>query len=200
MAEVEGEVSREQMIAGYSKYWWTFVLRGTVAILFGLAALFWPALTLVVLIYFFGFFVLFEGLLAIFASFGKREQEGWWVLLLEGIAGVLVGLLVLFYPGVTAFVLLIFIAVWAIFTGTFKVVDAVRLRRVIEGEWILGLTGIVSVLFGLFLLISPGAGALAIAWLIGLFAIFFGILLIALGLSFRRMAIPTEAERAAKAP
>jgi len=167
------------MIAGN---WWALLLRGIAAVLFGLAALLWPGLTLYVLIIFFGAYALVDGVLAIVA--GIRGTEGRrWLLLTEGILGVLAGLIAFFYPGITALVLLYVIAFWAILTGVLKVVMAIWLRQEIENEWLMGLGGVLSVLFGTVLAVLPGVGLLSLVWLIGIYAIVFGVALIVL--SFR---------------
>jgi uncharacterized membrane protein HdeD (DUF308 family) len=183
------------MIRAISKYWWVFTLRGLIAIAFGLAALLWPALTLGVMVLLFGLFALFEGLLAILTSFGKGDEKGGWTLLIEGLAGILVCVIVLLgasigsllWPRVAAVMLVFYIAGWAILAGIFKIITAIRIRREIKGEWMLGLSGLISILVGLILIFRPGAGILAVAWLIGLFAIILGIFLTLLGLKLRGM-------------
>jgi uncharacterized membrane protein HdeD (DUF308 family) len=183
------------MIITVSKYWWVFTLRGLIAIAFGLAALLWPDLTLGVMVLLFGLFALFEGLLVVFASFGKGDEKGGWTLLLEGVAGLLVCVIVLLgsslgsilWPKVAAVMLVFYIAGWAILTGLFKIITAIRIRREIKGEWMLGLSGLISIVVGLLLIFRPEAGVLAVAWLIGLFAIILGIFLTLLGLKLRGM-------------
>jgi uncharacterized membrane protein HdeD (DUF308 family) len=183
------------MIRAISKYWWVFTLRGLIAIVFGLAALLWPALTLGVMVLLFGLFALFEGGLTIVTSFRKGGEKGGWALLLEGLAGLLVCVIVLLgssigamlWPRVAAVMLVFYIAGWAILAGLFKIITAIRIRREIKGEWMLGLSGLISILVGLILIFRAGAGVLAGAWLIGIFAITLGIFLTLLGLKFRRM-------------
>jgi uncharacterized membrane protein HdeD (DUF308 family) len=183
------------MIRAISKYWWVFTLRGLIAIAFGLAALLWPALTLGVMVLLFGLFALFEGGLAIVTSFGKGDEKGGWTLLFEGVAGLLVCVIVLLgaslgsilWPQVAAVMLVFYIAGWAILAGLFKIITAIQIRREVKGEWMLGLSGCVSILFGLILILNPGTGVVAVAWLIGIFAIILGIFLTLLGLRFRGM-------------
>lgn len=172
-----------------ARHWWAVGLRGLVAILFGILALVIPSITLIVLIAFFGAYVLIDGVIAIFLAFrGRESNRNWGWLLVEGIVGVLIGIITFRWPGVTTFVLLAFIAAWAIITGVMEIFEAIELRRVIDNEWLLILSGAVSVIFGLLLLFFPGSGALALVWLIGLFAIIFGILLLVLSWRLRGMA------------
>src|SRR4029453_3509009 len=177
------------MLDYYVRYWWTVALRGALAVLFGLAAWIWADVTIRVLVLLFGFYALVDGLLALAAALaGGRPasgRRGW--LIFEGVAGVAVGVLTFIWPEITTLVLLYLIAVWAIATGVLEVVPAVMLRRGLRGEWLLAAGGIISVLFGLFLVIRPGDGAIAVAWLIGLYAIIFGIALIALGFRLRQL-------------
>jgi len=160
--------------------WWAMVLRGIAAVLFGLAALFWPGLTLFVLLVCFGVYALVDGLLAIVA--GIRASGGRrWLLLAEGALGFLAGLVVLFWPGTTALVLVYVISVWAIFTGLLKVLMAVAFRREIENGWLMILGGLLSVLFGIILGAMPGAGLVTLVWLVGIYALILGVALVVLG-------------------
>jgi uncharacterized membrane protein HdeD (DUF308 family) len=160
--------------------WWAMVLRGIVAVLFGLAALFWPGLTLFVLLVCFGVYAMLDGLLAIVA--GIRASGGHrWLLLAEGALGVLAGLVVLFWPGTTALVLVYVISAWAIFTGLLKVVMAVAFRREIESGWLMILGGVLSMVFGVILGAMPGAGLVTLVWLIGIYALILGVALVVLG-------------------
>ena len=159
--------------------WWVLALRGLVAILFGLAALFWPGLALAVLIVLFGAYALVDGILAIIAAFrssGRGMRRS--LLLIEGAIGILFGIVALFWPDLTALTLLYIIAFWAIVGGIARIVMAIMLRREIENEWSIGLSGVLSVILGLVLMLLPGAGLLAYTWLIGLLALALGIALI----------------------
>jgi uncharacterized membrane protein HdeD (DUF308 family) len=171
------------MVHALAKNWWMLLLRGIAAIIFGGLALAWPGMTLVTLILFYGAYVLVDGVLAIVAAItGGTLAPRWW-LAVVGLLGIAAGLLTFLMPGVTALVLLYFIAGWAIATGVFQIVGAIRLRKEIDNEWLLILGGIISVLFGGVLFASPGAGALALITVIGIYAIIIGVLLVAL--SFR---------------
>jgi uncharacterized membrane protein HdeD (DUF308 family) len=174
------------MFALLSRYWWTLVVRGIFAIIFGILAFFWPGLTLVTLVILFGAYVLVDGVFAIVGAiggWGKRDDH--WLLLLEGLLGVGIGILTFRTPGITAIVLLMFIAAWALATGVLEIVGAIRLRKEITGEFWLILSGIASILVAILLMIFPLAGALSLLWLISIYAVVFGVLLIASGLKLR---------------
>ena len=174
-----------------SRNWWALALRGLLAVLFGLAAFFLPGITLTALILLFGAFALVDGVFAIVAAV-RAEEHGarWWLLLAEGVFGVLIGILTFIWPGLTALVLLYFVAAWAIVTGVFEIAGAVRLRQEIEGEWALILGGVLSVIFGVLLAVLPGVGILALVWLIGAYAVVFGVLLIILAFRVRNQPRP----------
>ena len=177
------------MLETLARNWWAVALRGAAALLFGLLALIWPGVTVLVLVALFGAYALVDGAFALgIAIFGRRDgggSRGW--LIVEGIAGILAGILTFAWPGVTALVLLWLIAAWALVTGVLEIVAAVRLRREIQGEWVLALSGVLSVLFGILLIVWPGAGALAVVFLIAIYAIVFGVVLLALALRLRRL-------------
>lgn len=174
------------MLTVLSRNWWVVVLRGALAVLFGIAALLWPQLTLRVLVVVFGVYALADGLFEVVTAFSDRKTfDGWWLFLVEGLVTVAAGVVAILWPAITALVLLYVIAAWAIITGLFKVVAALRLRREIEGEWLLVVSGLLSVVFGILIAFQPGAGALALVWLIGAYAILFGVLVIALGFRLR---------------
>lgn len=160
--------------------WRMIALRGVTSIAFGVLALLWPGLTVTVLVLLFGAFVLLDGIasLALAVSFPVEARHRRKALLLEGVAGVLVGAITFAWPGITGLALLWIIAVWALVTGALEIAAAIRLRRALRGDWFLALVGVLSVLFGVFLLVTPGEGALVITWVIGWYAVVFGILLL----------------------
>ena len=171
------------MVLVFTGSWWALVLRGLAAIAFGILAFVWPALTLTALIFLWGAYALLDGAFSVGAGIKTYgENKRWWLLLVGGILSVAAGVGAFILPGITALVLLIMIAAWAIATGAFQISAAIQLRKYIKGEWLLALAGIASVLFGIALLLNPNAGALAVVWLIGVYAVGFGILLVALGI------------------
>jgi uncharacterized membrane protein HdeD (DUF308 family) len=179
----------ENLAETLSRNWWVLLLRGIVAILFGVLTFMRPGISLASLVLLFGAYALADGVLGAWTAISHRkDRENWWVLLLEGVLGIGVGVLTLVKPGVTALVLLFYIAIWAIATGVLEIVTAVRLRKELEGEWMLVLAGLASVAFGVLLMAAPGAGALAVLWLIGSYATLFGILFVALAFRVRGVA------------
>lgn len=172
------------MLSSLAKNWWVLVIRGAAAIVFGLLAIFWPAITLEILVLFFGAFVLVDGVFTLVSAF-RGGQGLQWLTIIEGLAGIAFGILTFLWPGTTAIVLLWFIAAWAIITGVLEVLAAIRLRRELEGEFWLGLAGVLSVIFGVIAFVFPGASALAIVVLIGIYAILFGVTLLVLAFRLR---------------
>jgi uncharacterized membrane protein HdeD (DUF308 family) len=179
--------SPDRPIAGaLGRHWWLILLRGICAILFGVLALVWPGLTLLTLILFYGVFVLVDGVLALAAAImGGAPAPRWW-LAIVGLLGIAAGLLTLLWPGLTALVLLLFIAGWAIAAGVMQIIGAIRLRKEIDNEWFLIAAGVLSVLFGIALALQPGVGALASVLVIGAFAIAYGVVLVLFALRLRR--------------
>ena len=175
--------------------WWTFVLRGLMAILFGILSFLMPGMALLTLVFLFGIYAISEGIVNLIGAFRRRGGEKHWgSLLLGGLVSVISGVLALVFPGITALALLYLIAGWAVATGILQIVAALRLRRQITGEWLLGTAGILSILFGVLLMLFPGPGALAVVLWIAAYAIVFGAMLIALGLKLRRIRRGVEPE------
>lgn len=188
-AYVEGGVAHtpEPLVDALARNWWLLLLRGIAGIVFGALALVWPGITLFVLVLFYGAYALVDGVSSIALAIsrrGGRAPTGW--LVLVGVLGIAAGIFTFFWPGITALALLVVIAAWSIAHGILEIVGAIRLRKEIEGEWLLILSGNLSVAFGAMLLAFPGAGALALVWLIAAYAIVFGALLIMLSLRLRR--------------
>jgi len=166
--------------------WWLMLLRGLVAIGFGVLVFAKPQISLLALVYLFGVFVLVDGILGVsVAVHARNELDSWGVLLLWGLLGIGVGVLAFVRPDITALALLFYIALWAIATGILEIAAAVRLREVIKNEWLLILAGLVSVAFGVWLIARPEAGAQAVLWAIGAYAILLGVLLVLFAFKIR---------------
>ena len=180
MAKEEDGMAQPQALPSETGHWWALALRGAIAILFGLAALLRPDIALGALILLFGAYALVDGVFAIVGVFGgTRGGTPRWLLLIEGIAGILAGIIAFVLPGLTAILFLYLIAAWAVITGIFEIATAIRLRQQVTGEWALIVGGVLSVLFGVILaVIGPVAGLLSLIWLIGIYALVFGILML----------------------
>lgn len=177
------------MVRTFNQFWWLLVLRGLIAVIFGVLAFMVPATVLLALVLVFGIYALTDGVMAVITGLRNREENSsWWVQLLEGLAGIAAGAAALFIPGVAATALLFIIAYWAIFTGAMEIISAIRLRREIDNEWSLAISGALSVLLGFFILLNPGAGLIGLLWAIGGYAVLFGLLFIYLGLKARRFS------------
>jgi uncharacterized membrane protein HdeD (DUF308 family) len=169
------------MLSMLARNWWLIALRGLMAILFGVLTFVWPGLSLFALVVLYGAYAFVDGVFALWAAIAGRktnESTGW--LIFVGLAGLLAGIVTVLWPGLTALALLYLIAWWCIVRGLFEIVGAIRLRKEIDNEWWLVLEGVLSVLFGIILLVRPGAGALAVVWLIGAWSILVGAMLVAL--------------------
>lgn len=174
---MEGDLTRN---------WWVLVLRGVLSILFGLVAFFRPGITLAALVIVFGAWAFVDGIFALVSAVMRQGARPWWALVIKGVAGIAAGVVTLLWPGITTVALLFVIAAWAIVSGIMEISAAIRLRKHIEGEWLLGIAGALSILFGGLLLANPATGALAVLWIIGAYAIVFGILFITLGVKLRK--------------
>lgn len=162
---------------------------GALAIAFGLLAWTWPGLTVVALVILWGAYALADGVISLVTAFQWRDSgKPLWMWILVGIAGIAAGVLTFIAPAITAIVLLMFIAAWAVIIGVLQIVVAIRLRREIDNEWLLGLSGLASVVFGVLMLLRPGAGAVAVVWIIGLYSVLFGVLLLMLAFRLKALA------------
>lgn len=180
------------MLENLAHSWHWIVLRGVFAVLFGIFAFLWPGITLAALVLVWGAYAIADGVMALIAAFTIREEDKpMWALIIVGILGIAAGIITFLWPGMTALVLLFFIASWAVLMGIFEIAAAIRLRKHIENEWLLALSGVVSIAFGVLMFLQPGAGALAVVWLIGSFSLIFGILLIVLGFKLKGLASRT---------
>ena len=171
----------------YGKYWWSFLFRGVLSTIFGIIALFLPGITLEMMTFLLGAFLVIDGLTSFFVSVRSRGKglHGK-TLLLEGLAGIIVGILTFIWPGLTVMALVLIVAFWAMVTGVLEIIAAVFLRNEIKGEWLLGLSGIISILFSVVLLVQPEISTVGLIWMIGVYALVFGIAMIFLGLRLRK--------------
>jgi uncharacterized membrane protein HdeD (DUF308 family) len=172
-----------------SARWWMPVVRGAAAILFGALAVIWPGISLLALVFLWGAYAVADGVFGLMLAAGAGaggRRWGW--PLVEGLLSIGAGLVAFIWPGMTALVLLVLIAIWAVLTGILEIVAAVELRRAIQGEWMLALSGVLSIAFGVLMLVFPGAGALAFVTIIGAYAVLFGALLVGLGLRLHRLS------------
>ena len=172
-----------------ARNWWVVLLRGVASIIFGLATLYAPGISAAALVLVFGAYAFADGILAIISAIRRRgANDRWWVLLIEGLMGVTVGVVTLLWFEMSALALLHVITAWALVTGGLEIAAAIRLRKVMSGEWLLVLSGIASVAFGVLLMLFPGASALAVILWIGAYALVSGVLLIVFSFRLRSWA------------
>jgi len=170
------------MLDVLTQKWWAVALRGIVAIVFGIVAVAFPGITLVSLALVFGAYALVDGVFAIVSAFGRRGRDAVWYVL-DGILGIAVGLATFFFPGIAAQALVFLIGLWAILTGIFEVIAGFELP--ISWNWLLTFAGVLSIGFGVVVIAYPVSGAVAIPWLIGIYALMFGGSLLAFGIWLR---------------
>ncbi|MCL4402711.1 MAG: HdeD family acid-resistance protein [Acidobacteria bacterium] len=171
----------------FARNWWVVLLRGIVAILFGIIAFIFPGITIAALALVFGAYAFLDGIFNIASAVrGIARHQRWGALLIEGIIGIAAGVFTALWPGITVLALVLAIGAWAFVTGILEIAAAVRLRKHIEGEWLLVLGGVASVIFGALLFLSPVAGAIAVTWWIGAYALVFGGLMVALSFRLRQ--------------
>ncbi len=165
--------------------WWAFTLRGLLALLFGVLAVAWPGITLLLLVALFAAYAIVSGGVMVAGALQQRERRDWLILLL-GLVNIAAGVLAIIYPNLTALALVILMGVNALIVGVLDIVTALRLKAVLPSRWLLGAVGLLSIVFGVLVLVYPGAGALALVWLVSLHAVLVGALLLALGIQRRR--------------
>ena len=177
-----------------AKNWWMFLLRGILALIFGVVAIFFPENAFMSLVLVFGAFALIDGFFAIIAAFtSNAKSENWWWLILEGVVGILIGILTFIRPASMAQTWLILIAAWAVVTGILEIITAVRLRKTIEGEFWMILGGLASVAFGVLLMVFPDRAPFAVGTIFGIYAIIFGVFFTLLALRMRKFSTPVFA-------
>jgi uncharacterized membrane protein HdeD (DUF308 family) len=168
--------------------WWLLALRGLIAVLLGLCAFVWPGVAIAVLVVLFGAFTLIHGAFTVWLAVGERGQsQRWWLLLIEGLVSIAVGVITFVWPTLTIVVLLYLVAIWACVIGLLEIVTALWRWRTLKHEWLLLLVGVLSLLLGLILLFRPAAGALALLWLFGAYAIIYGVLLLVFAFRLRNL-------------
>ena len=178
----------QALLEDLANHWWVILLRGIVGIIFAVLAFALPGATLLSLVFVYGAYAIFDGAFALSMTYlAARQQRRWWPYLLEGLAGLGAGLVAFAVPGITALVLLYLIAAWAIVTGAVEIIAAIDLRKQMPNEWLLGLSGALSILFGILVAVQPDAGALAVVWTIGLYALLYGVTLVVLAFRVRSM-------------
>jgi uncharacterized membrane protein HdeD (DUF308 family) len=172
-----------------ARNWWALAIRGIAAVVFGLLALFWPPTAFVALVLVFGAYAIVDGIFNLVAAVrAPHTGRRWGPLVFEGIVSLIVGVITLLWPGISAFALVMFIAAWSIVTGIAEVIAAIRLRKQIRGEWLLALSGILSLVLGVLLFLAPAAGALVLTIWIGAYAVVFGAVMVGLSLRLRSWA------------
>jgi uncharacterized membrane protein HdeD (DUF308 family) len=181
------------VISTFARNWWLFVLRGVAAIVFGIIAIVYPDVTITALAIVFGIYAIVDSIGSFASAIGHRGADGWHraAHALEGVVALVAGVLALVLPDLTALALVALIGIWAILSGVVEIMAAIRLRRVIDTEWLLGISGLLSIIAGIVILVWPDAGAVAISWLIGTYAIVFGVVFVWLGFNLRRFG-PTD--------
>lgn len=168
--------------------WWVVLLHGILGILFGIMLFAMPGFSILVLVYMFAFILIFDGAISGYMGFAiKNKNEQWWVLLAGGILGILLGVITLFYPNITAITLLVMLAIWTIIVGVANVLVAIKLRKEIDGEIFMILSGMLSILVGVLLIARPLAGMVALVWIAGFFAVFYGTLLVLVSFKLKKL-------------
>jgi uncharacterized membrane protein HdeD (DUF308 family) len=188
------------MIRTYVGDWRLVAVRGLIALVFGVVALVWPELTLWALVVLWGAYVLADGVIALVAAFAGAAPQGRGWLVFHGLVGIAVGIVTLVWPAITGLALLWMVAAWALLIGVMALVNAVRMRREIEHEWALGAAGLLAIALAAVLIFRPGAGALAVTWAIGWFAVVMGVLLLVLAWEVRREAHAAPPPQASARP
>jgi uncharacterized membrane protein HdeD (DUF308 family) len=176
-----------------SRYWWATLFRGVFWIAFAIFALSHPRLSILSLTLALSIVLLADGAVNVVSAVrGRKENDDWWIQLLGGLCGIGIGLITIYNPAITALAAVLYVAIWAVSTGVLEIVGAVRLRKEIRGEFWLALAGVASVVFGVLLALNPGAGAVTLLWLMSIFAIAFGAMLMLLAFRVRRVARHVE--------
>ncbi len=176
------------MLRSYSTYWWIILIRGILAVLLGIVALVWTQALALAIVFIFGAYAFVDGILAVISGINHRTTNPyWWLTLLEGLAGITAGLLAFILPTIALVVVIYLIAAWAIITGFFEIATAIRLREEVTNEWALALTGVISIVLGIILVLYPATGAAALIFVLGIYALIFGALMVYLAFRVRSL-------------
>lgn len=168
--------------------WWLILIRGIVGVLFGFTLFFMPGASILVLVILFAALLLVDGVAGVFMGFKARASyDGWWVLLVGGLCGVVAGVLAFIYPSITALILTVLVGLWSLSIGIVQIYAGIKLRKEIENEWLIILSGVLSLLVGLFLVANPIAGAVMLVWVAAFMALFYGIFLILASFKFKKL-------------
>ncbi|WP_239352044.1 HdeD family acid-resistance protein [Snodgrassella communis] len=180
---------RNPLIDLLSENWWMVLIRGGAALIFGLLTWFYPFVSILIMVMFFGVYALIDGVLGVVIAInGRRTHQDWWLMLIWGMVSILAGIMTFFVPGITWLVLITFIAIWSLVSGILQIIAAIRLRKSIHGEGWMIVAGMLSVLVGIILFVNPVQGGIALTWVIGIYAALFGVMNIALAFRLRRFA------------
>jgi uncharacterized membrane protein HdeD (DUF308 family) len=178
----------------WMELWWTVALRAGAAIVLGVIAFALPGVTLAAIVLLFGVYALIDGALTLIAAARELRIHGrWGVMMFEGLIGIAAGVIAVLWPGIGALALTLLVAAWALSTGVLEIIMAIRLRRVIAGEWLLIIGGALSIVLAILVALYPGVGALAIIWWIGAYAIAYGIIMLTFALRMRHLGTPNAA-------
>ncbi|MCO6508740.1 MAG: HdeD family acid-resistance protein [Snodgrassella sp.] len=180
---------RNPLVDLLSENWWMVLIRGGAALIFGLLTWFYPFISILIMVMFFGIYALIDGVLGVVIAInGRRTHQDWWLMLIWGMVSILAGIMTFFVPGITWLVLITFIAIWSLVSGILQIIAAIRLRKSIRGEGWMIVAGMLSVLVGIILFVNPVQGGIALTWVIGVYAALFGVMNIALAFRLRRFA------------
>jgi uncharacterized membrane protein HdeD (DUF308 family) len=189
------------MLDAICRKWWILLVRGLAAIALGVCAIVWPGITLLALVFLFGAFTTIDGVMSIWLGIrGEPDGSIWWAMILLGALAIIAGIIAFAWPGLTLLVFLAIIAASAIVRGVLEIVAAIMLRKEIKGEWLLALSGALSIVFGGLLIYRPDVGLVALALLFGAYTIALGILAVALSLKLRRLCHSPAIHGGARAP
>jgi uncharacterized membrane protein HdeD (DUF308 family) len=180
---------RNPLVDLLSENWWMVLIRGGAALIFGLLTWFYPFISILIMVMFFGVYALIDGVLGVVIAIkGRRTHQDWWLMLIWGMVSILAGIMTFFVPSITWLVLIIFIAIWSLVSGILQIIAAIRLRKSIHGEAWMIVAGVLSVLVGIILFVNPVQGGIALTWVMGVYAALFGVMNIALAFRLHRFA------------